>query len=180
MITTTFLLFMGFFASMDDAALDGLREAKWCSMNHRECGGAVYVLPDGRFTRSGNLSGDMRSVGLGPALAPGLYPPAWHLVASWHVHTCEPGTDGRDHYAEYFSDADVNLYAVFWIQGYMLDLCTGTVHVFDPFVDKAGDAEDPRESVGHVRGFIDPRFSPVEPHPAEFMPGPVRLPRASQ
>ena len=53
------------------------------------------------------------------------------LVGTYHLHLCM-----FDYYHQYFSRQDVITAIFSGVPEYMLDECTGLVHVFDPKVDK--------------------------------------------
>ena len=125
------------FATMDAAAIDGLKDAAACSRNRVECGGAIYQRADGVYVRSGVItSGKPFGVSLETVYEP--VPTGMKVVGDFHVHICSVHNDV---FAPYFSTSDAILNQGLHTVGYMLDLCTHNVHRYDPTQDDADDEE---------------------------------------
>jgi hypothetical protein len=150
------LALIGPFSNMDDAAIAGLRNAAPLSHNEREWGGVVYRRGVNYFFTAPD-PGEAFGVDLGPAYAalPGESP-----VADFHIHICA----GRKELSLFFSPNDVVVNRGLHTIGYMLSLCDGNVHRYDPSQDEDGDEEVDYHSgrklfltIGHIVGWVDLR-----------------------
>jgi hypothetical protein len=149
------------YASIDEAAKNGLIDAADCSRNTRECGGAIYKV-DGReiYLYSGPYTSD-RPFSLDiPELADPA-PEGLTRVADYHVHICNKHNSGL---APFFSFGDVQTNDGFHTIGYMLEMCNGNIHRYAPGVDDRDDEEIDFESgrklfltIGHIVGWVDIR-----------------------
>lgn len=116
--------------TLDAAAVHAAQNILECS-THYECGGPLAVRPDGKY-----VAGAVRSDDQGDHVRLNTnVPPPWKLAGTIHSHPCLADT----HEVGYFSPDDVGSTITEGVPGYMLDECTGEVHVFDPATDKAGD-----------------------------------------
>lgn len=125
-----------------------------------ECSGVIALRPDGRFSNSGVRSdeqGDRVSITK-------LVPHGWKIVADVHSHPCLPDS----HFPAVFSLEDVSSALMHRTPGYMVNLCTGVVRVFDPLRDSPNDAVldevDFYGAIGRVVGTIPVDGKSVEPN----------------
>jgi hypothetical protein len=141
------------FASVDEAAVAALTEAKVCSQGRRECGGYIYHEPDGYHYTAPVTSGQMTGVDLS-----GVYVLNWNWVADYHTHPCV----GVKPLVEVFSMQDVLSNKGLHLAGYMLSLCTGYVRRWadgDPEDDFEIDYHSGRKlflATGHIVGVVLP------------------------
>jgi len=122
--------FLGFFDAelpaydtLEEAGVRASLRASQCSFVY-ECGGAIAQRPDGKFVVGpvmSSYSGDSVEV-------PHGVPDGWKLVADFHTHPCLSSS----HTPSYFSGPDVANSVRYHIVGFVVDLCTGLVHEFDP------------------------------------------------
>lgn len=143
------------FADVNVAAQAALQEAALCSRNVRECGG-VIIERDGKFFYTPPHAGKAFGVDVGAYDAP--LPEGERIVADYHVHICSPH---NRLFSPYFSRADVLVNQGLHTVGYMMSLCDGNVHRFDPSQDIADDEEVDFHSgrviyltVGHISGWV--------------------------
>jgi hypothetical protein len=138
------------FASVDEAAMAALTEAKQCSTRH-ECGGYIYKTPEGYVFTPPVTSNNTNGVDLS-----GVYQQRTDWVADYHTHPCV----GVKQLNEVFSMQDVLSNKGLHIPGYMLSLCSGTVRRWadgDPEDDFEVDYHSGRKiflATGHVVGFV--------------------------
>lgn len=157
------------YATEQEAAIAALEQSYQWS-NQYEYGGVVLKAIDGTFVISRPITdfrGDsvyiVREVGEG-----------YTVVADFHTHPCLP----YSHYPNVFSDNDVRINDNYEVRGYMADLCSGVIRVYDPKVDLHNrcwfNEDDPAEppdcgSYGREVG----RF-PITKQPVmQEIPGPI-------
>lgn len=157
------------YATVQEAAVAALKQSyEWS--NQYEYGGTVVRTPDGKFafTRPHtDWRGDSVHVIFNTA-------EGYTLAADYHTHACLP----YSHYPNVFSDRDVWLNDYYATLGYMADLCSGVIRVYDPKVDLHNrcwfNEDDPAEppdcgSYGREVG----RF-PITKQPVmQEIPGPI-------
>jgi hypothetical protein len=149
------LALIGPFSNVDDAAIAGLRDSAALSHNEREWGGVIYRRGQSYFYTVPD-PGEAFGVDLGPAYAalPGESP-----VADFHVHICSPYNRA---FSPFFSSSDATVNQGLHTVGYMMSLCDGNVHRYDPSQDERDDEEVDLHSgrvlyltIGHIVGWID-------------------------
>lgn len=125
-----------------------------------ECSGVIALQSDGRYSTSAVRSdeqGDRVSVIK-------VVPPGWKIVADVHSHPCLPDS----HFPAVFSPEDVSSATMHRTPGYMVNLCTGVVRVFDPTKDSPNDAVleevDFYGAIGRIVGTIPVDGKSVEPN----------------
>jgi hypothetical protein len=146
------------YPDVNQAAHAALADAAICSQNRRECGGVVFMRPDGSYAYTAPVtSGKPFGVDLsGPyASAPGP------VVADYHVHICSVHNAP---FADFFSASDAIANQGLHTVGYMLSLCSWNIHRYDPSQDDADDEEVDLHSgrvfyltIGHVSGWLAPQ-----------------------
>jgi hypothetical protein len=145
------LALAGVFATIDEAAIDGLRHAAATCNPRYECGGVVRAV-EGGFEASGAISSNRPfGVSLEEFYGPGV-------VADFHTHIC---SDHNRPFAAFFSTADVLANQGLHTVGYMLSLCDGNIHRYDPAQDDRDDEEVDFRSgrviyltIGHIVGWL--------------------------
>lgn len=115
------------FDSLDAAALYAAARLERCS-HYYECSGLIVVDPKGKFT-VGPVRTDYSSDSVGMS-ASGV-PADWEKAAAVHSHPCVPR-----HYTYLFSPQDVMGAIGERIINFMVDVCSGAVHKFDPQSDR--------------------------------------------
>lgn len=153
------LLALPSYETVNEAAVVLAARLYQCSRVY-ECSGVVALRSDGRYSMSAVRSdeqGDRVSVTK-------LVPPGWRIVADVHSHPCLPDS----HFPAVFSPEDVSSATMHRIPGYMVNLCTGVVRVFDPAKDSPNDAVleevDFYGAIGRVVGTIPVDGKSVEPN----------------
>jgi hypothetical protein len=139
--------------TMDEAAIEGLKQAAADCDPHYECGGVVRAV-DGGFEVSGLITSNRAfSVDLGE-----FYGPA--VVADFHTHVCS--IHNRP-FADFFSPADALVNEGLHTVGYMLSLCDWNIRRYDPSQDERDDEEVDFHSgrvlyltSGHIVGWVPP------------------------
>lgn len=109
-----------------EAAIYALKKAYDEHPHYYEYGGVVMQMPSGRFNSStprteGNASG--MNIVYDFMAYDGQYP----IVADYHTHPCMDGYN-----PSLFSDTDLKSAREYRLPGYMLDECTGDVHLWAP------------------------------------------------
>lgn len=132
------------FATLNEAAVRALENAYRIS-HYYEVGGILgklgvkYVI--GQPTS--DVSGDSISViNMDPLSYKGV------IVATYHTHPCNSNT----HLPSVFSPNDTHSDRSYKVIGYMADLCTGKVTMYNPEVDIGLDADSPEGWKGHDVG----------------------------
>jgi hypothetical protein len=145
------LALAGVFATIDEAAIDGLRHAAATCDPRYECGGVVRIVSGG-FEASGAIS-SKRPFGVS---LEEFYGP--DVVADFHTHICS--IHNRP-FADFFSSADVLANQGLHTIGYMLSLCDWNIRRFDPSQDDRDDEEVDFHSgrviyltIGHIVGWL--------------------------
>lgn len=122
------------FATMDEAAIDGLKSAyRNCDARY-ECGGVVTHLRTGGYTWQG-LTTSNRPNGLSLEDLYKVYDKS--VVADFHTHPCV----GNKPLNNFFSMGDVLSNDGLHTVGYMLSLCDLNIRRFDPAQDERDDEE---------------------------------------
>ena len=117
--------------TLEEAGVQASQRAANCS-HYYECGGIIalrpsdhkYVVGPVQSSRSGDSVHFERNAPLG-----------WKVVANYHSHPCLPDT----HYVDFFSPEDLMGDTMNKEPGFMVNLCTGDVHEFDPSRDSPND-----------------------------------------
>src|SRR5262250_128005 len=107
------LLALAVFATMDAAAIDGLKHAAAACDPHYECGGVVREVAGGFEVSELIMSNKPFGVDLGQFYGP-------DVVADFHTHICS--IHNRP-FADFFSLADAMANEGLRTVGYMLSLC---------------------------------------------------------
>ena len=145
------LMALTVFATIDEAAISGLKHAAAICSPRYECGGVVRAV-DGGFVAS-NLISSKRPFGvdLGEFYGPGV-------VADFHTHICS--VHNRP-FADFFSASDAIVNQELHTVGYMLSLCDWNIRRFDPSQDDRDDEEVQFHSgrviyltIGHIVGWV--------------------------
>lgn len=156
------------FDSMNEAGVNALRAAAQQSLYYEYGGVIVHNTKTGAYGFS-FPSTDYAGDHLGIDDDPASYDEDAKIVGDFHTHPCLP----YSHIPGVFSDADLADARITGHVGYMLDLCTGDVHFFDPAVDKA---DEPTEhdlfelmlgghhgmAKGHIVGHVPVPGTPLE------------------
>lgn len=145
------LALAGVFATIDEAAIDGLRHAAATCNPRYECGGVVRAVGGG-FEASAPISSKKPfGVDLGEFYGP-------DVVADFHTHICS--VHNRV-FADFFSTADAIANQGLHTVGYMLSMCDGNIRRFDPAQDDRDDEEVDFTSgriiyltIGHIVGWV--------------------------
>ncbi|MBV9344704.1 MAG: hypothetical protein JO341_14515 [Gammaproteobacteria bacterium] len=145
------LALTGVFATVDEAAIDGLRHAAATCNPRYECGGVVRAVPGGYEATAPISSKKPFGVDLGEFYGP-------EVVADYHTHICS--IHNRP-FADFFSTADALANQGLHTVGYMLSLCDGNIRRFDPAQDDRDDEEVDFRSgrviyltIGHIVGWV--------------------------
>src|ERR1700756_2773273 len=145
------LLALAVFATMDEAAISGLKHAAAICNPQYECGGVVRAV-EGGFVAT-NLISSKRPFGvdLGEFYGP-------DVVADFHTHICSVHNRA---FADFFSAADAIVNQELHTVGYMLSLCDWNIRRFDPSQDDRDDEEVDFRSgrvisltIGHIVGWV--------------------------
>jgi hypothetical protein len=126
--------------------------------HYYEYGGVIQKLPSGKFTASEPTS-DYHADNVDIDMDPFSYDGNWPIVADFHVHPCMKGYASGE-----FSPEDLHGMREIKIPGYILDECTGDVHIWDPLIDSSqfasivlhmkGTPRGPQLSAGRIVGNI--------------------------
>ncbi len=158
------LLALSVFATMDEAAIDGLKRAAEACDPRYECGGVVRMV-DGGFQAS-ELITSSKPFGVDLAQSYGS-----DVVADFHTHIC---SIHNEPFADFFSLSDAIVNQELRTVGYMLSLCDWNIRRYDPSQDDRDDEEVDFQSgrviyltCGHIVGWVPPmpadkdRFEPT-------------------
>jgi hypothetical protein len=150
-----YLLALGVFATMDEAAIDGLKHAAATCDPRYECGGVVRMVQGG-FEASELLTSKKP---FGVDLAP-FYGAGTDVVADFHTHIC---SIHNEPFADFFSLSDAIVNQELRTVGYMLSLCDWNIRRYDPSQDDRDDEEVDFQSgrviyltCGHIVGWVPP------------------------
>ena len=143
------------FATIDEAAISGLRHAAAICDPRYECGGVVRVVAGG-FEASPPISSKMPfGVDLGEFYGP-------DVVADFHTHIC---SIHNKPFADFFSTSDAIANQGLHTVGYMLSMCDWNIRRYDPAQDDRDDEEVDFHSgrvlyltIGHIVGWVPTRF----------------------
>jgi hypothetical protein len=145
------LLALTVFATIDEAAISGLKHAAAICNPQYECGGVVRAV-EGGFVAT-NLISSKRPFGvdLGEFYGP-------DVVADFHTHICSVHNRA---FADFFSASDAIVNQELHTVGYMLSLCDWNIRRFDPSQDDRDDEEVDFRSgrviyltIGHIVGWV--------------------------
>ena len=139
------------FATIDEAAISGLRHAAAICNPHYECGGVVRAVAGG-FEVSGLITSRRPfAVDLGEFYAS-------DVVADFHTHVC---SIHNRVFADFFSPADAIANQGLHTVGYVLSLCDWNIRRYDPGQDDRDDEEVDFRSghvlyltIGHIVGWV--------------------------
>ena len=147
------LLALAVFATMDEAAIDGLKRAAALCDPRYECGGVVRVVEGGFQASELITSNKPFGVSLEDIYGPGV-------VADFHTHICS--IHNRS-FADFFSLSDAIVNQELHTVGYMLSLCDWNIRRYDPSQDDRDDEEVDFQSgrviyltCGHIVGWVPP------------------------
>ena len=120
------------FATIDEAAISGLRHAAAICDPRYECGGVVRVV-EGGFEASPPISSKLPfGVDLGEFYGP-------DVVADFHTHIC---SIHNKPFADFFSTSDaIANQGLHTVVGYMLSMCDWNIRRYDPAQDDRDDEE---------------------------------------
>lgn len=137
------------FSSIPDAAIEGLRQslAKGSPARAEEWGGAIVEIPGHLFL----ITAPRTDHALMAVRTPIFEPISGHkVVADFHTHVCAHNpTNGHRILSEFFSPTDIAHTNALKIDGYILDMCLGTVYYLQPY---EFDPDGPH--MGHVVGWL--------------------------
>ncbi len=149
-----YLLALGVFATMDEAAIEGLKRAAAGCDPHYECGGVVRTV-EGGFEASDLITSNKP---FGVDLEP--FYGSTDVVADFHTHICSIHNQS---FADFFSLSDAIVNQELHTVGYMLSLCDWNIRRFDPSQDDRDDEEVDFQSgrviyltCGHIVGWVPP------------------------
>jgi len=139
------------FATIDEAAISGLKHAAAICNPQYECGGVVRAV-NGGFEASGLITSKRPfGVDLGEFYGP-------DVVADFHTHIC---SIHNKPFSPFFSLSDALANQGLHTVGYMLSLCDGYIRRFDPTQDDRDDEEVDFHSgrviyltIGHIVGWV--------------------------
>ena len=147
------LLALAVFATMDEAAIEGLKHAADICDPRYECGGVVRQVPGGFVVSVLMTSKKPFGVDLGEVYGP-------DVVADFHTHIC---SIHNKPFADFFSSADAMANQGLRTVGYMLSLCDHNIRRYDPRQDNRDDEEVDFHSgrviyltCGHIVGWVLP------------------------
>jgi hypothetical protein len=148
---------VGVFATIDEAAISGLKHAAAICDPRYECGGVVRAV-DGGFEASAPITSRRPfGVDLGEFYGP-------DVVADFHTHICS--IHNRP-FAGFFSPADALANQGLHTVGYMLSLCDWNIRRYDPAQDAHDDEEVDFRSgrviyltIGHIVGWVPDASAP--------------------
>lgn len=139
------------FATVDEAAISGLKHAAAICDPRYECGGVVRAVKGG-YEASGLIT-SKRPFGVDLAE---FYGP--DVVADFHTHIC---SIHNQPFAAFFSSSDALANQGLHTIGYMLSLCDSQIRRFDPSQDDQDDEEVDFHSgrviyltIGHIVGWV--------------------------
>ena len=139
------------FATVDEAAISGLKHAAAICDPRYECGGVVRAVKGG-YEASGLIT-SKRPFGVDLAE---FYGP--DVVADFHTHIC---SIHNQPFAAFFSSSDALANQGLHTIGYMLSLCDSQIRRFDPAQDDQDDEEVDFHSgrviyltIGHIVGWV--------------------------
>src|SRR6516165_5863070 len=142
---------LGVFATVDEAAISGLKHAAAICDPRYECGGVVRAVKGG-YEASGRIT-SKRPFGVDLAE---FYGP--DVVADFHTHIC---SIHNQPFAAFFSSSDALANQGLHTIGYMLSLCDSQIRRFDPSQDDQDDEEVDFHSgrviyltIGHIVGWV--------------------------
>lgn len=145
------LLALTVFATIDEAAISGLKHAAAICNPQYECGGVVRAVPGGFEPTALISSRRPFGVDLGEFYGPGV-------VADFHTHICSVHNRA---FADFFSASDAIVNRELHTVGYMLSLCDWNIRRYDPSQDDRDDEEVDFRSgrviyltVGHIVGWV--------------------------
>src|ERR1700752_70236 len=119
------------FATVDEAAISGLKHAAAICDPRYECGGVVRAV-EGGYEASGLIT-SKRPFGVDLAEFYGA-----DVVADFHTHIC---SIHNQPFSTFFSSSDALANQGLHTVGYMLSLCDGLIRRFDPSQDDQDDEE---------------------------------------
>lgn len=149
-------------ARAEDTALDSANEAAVVALHavstispYYEYSGVILQRPDGKFVLpipSTQFAGDSSHSDVDPTSykAP--------IVAGYHTHPCLP----YSHVPGIFSPQDLRWARVTKTPEYMLDMCTGDVHLYDPATDKLTPEQVLEGAAVRVVGHVPVKGTPLE------------------
>src|SRR5215469_10066242 len=147
------LLALAVFATMDEAAIEGLKHAADICDPRYECGGVVRQIPGGFVVSVLMTSKKPFGVDLGEVYGS-------DVVADFHTHIC---SIHNKPFADFFSSADAMANEGLRTVGYMLSLCDHNIRRYDPRQDNRDDEEVDFHSgrviyltIGHIVGWAVP------------------------
>jgi hypothetical protein len=140
------------FATIDEAAISGLKHAAANCNPQYECGGVVRAVKGGGFEASGLIT-SKRPFGVDLGEFYGS-----DVVADFHTHIC---SIHNKPFSPFFSSSDALANQGLHTVGYMLSLCDGYIRRFDPSQDDRDDEEVDFHSgrviyltIGHIVGWV--------------------------
>src|SRR5215475_8428522 len=125
------LLALAVFATMDEAAIEGLKHAADICDPRYECGGVVRQVPGGYAVSVLMTSKKPFGVDLGEVYGP-------DVVGDFHTHIC---SIHNKPFADFFSSADAMANEGLRTVGYMLSLCDYNIRRYDPRQANRDDEE---------------------------------------
>ena len=139
------------FATIDEAAISGLKHAAAICDPRYECGGVVRAVAGG-YEVTAPISSKMPfGVDLGEFYAP-------DVVADYHTHIC---SIHNQPFADFFSTSDAIANQGLHTIGYMLSMCDWNIRRYDPSQDDRDDEEVDFHSgrviyltIGHIVGWV--------------------------
>ena len=147
------LMALAVFATMDEAAIDGLKHAAVSCDPRFECGGVIRAVPGGFQATSPITS--YKPFGVSLEL---VY--STDVVADFHTHICS--IHNRP-FADFFSTSDALVNQGLHTVGYMLSMCDFNIRRYDPSQDERDDEEVDFQSgrviyltCGHIVGWVPP------------------------
>jgi len=150
------LLTLAVFATMDEAAIEGLRHASETCDPQYECGGVVRRVAGGFAVSELLTSNKPFGVDLEEVYGP-------EVVADFHTHIC---SIHNKPFADFFSTADALANQGLHTVGYMLSLCDRNIRRYDPVQDMRDDEEVDFHSgrviyltCGHIVGWVAPGWN---------------------
>jgi hypothetical protein len=142
---------VGVFATIDEAAISGLKHAAAICDPRYECGGVVRAVEGGFEASAPITSRRPFGVDLGEFYGP-------DVVADFHTHICS--IHNRP-FAGFFSPSDALANQGLHTIGYMLSLCDWNIRRYDPTQDAHDDEEVDFHSgrvlyltIGHIVGWV--------------------------
>ena len=168
------LLALAVFATIDESAIEALKEAAATCDPHYECGGVVRKV-EGGFTAS-MLTTSSKPFGVDLGQLYGA-----DVVADFHTHICSVHNKP---FADFFSPADALVNQGLHTVGYMLSLCDRNIRRYDPSQDDRDDEEVDFHSgrviyltSGHIVGWAP--LQPADEALTAELVDPARQPEAA-